>query len=217
MAHESFPADLLARVVSDHVDAPPDALTFEPCRTGKFNTTYFVEGGPRPFVLRIAPPDDRSRMLFYEHRMMRQEPDVHARVQARTEVPVPTILAHDAGHERIDRDYLVMERMPGTPISHHGSLSRAACAEVFREVGRALAQVHAIQGDRYGYVGAHRPMEPQHDWNAAFRQMWNLLLDDIEQCGGYDHDEAAHMRGLLDRYLVVFSRSVPASRTWAPP
>jgi len=162
--------------VADHAEAPADALRLERCRTGKFNTTYFVEGGSRPLVLRIAPPDDRSRMLFYEHRMMRQEPDVHARVQDETNVPAPTILAHDATHQRIDRDYLVMERMPGTPISDHTGLSREASDEVLRGVGRALAEVHAIRSDRHGYVGAHAPMEPQGDWGSAFRVMWNLLL-----------------------------------------
>ena len=70
-----------------------------------------------PLVLRIAPPDDRSRMLFYEHRMMRQEPGLHALLRERTDVPVPAILAHDFGHAEIDRDYLLMERLPGTPIS----------------------------------------------------------------------------------------------------
>ena len=69
---------LLSRLVARAIGADPESLHFRPCPTGKFNTTCFVEGGPTPLVLRIAPPDDRSRMLFYEHRMMRQEPALHA-------------------------------------------------------------------------------------------------------------------------------------------
>src|SRR4051812_25912583 len=138
-----------------------------------------------PLVLRVAPPDDRSRMLFYEHRMMRQEPSLHALLRGRTDVPVPAILAHDFGHAEIDRDYLLMERLPGTPLSNVRGLTQAALDDILRRVGGCLRQVHEIAGALYGYVGEHRPMEPQADWPSAFLVMWDLLLDDIERCGGY--------------------------------
>jgi aminoglycoside phosphotransferase (APT) family kinase protein len=209
--NESFPETLLAELVSGHVDAPTGCLRFVRCPTGKFNTTYFVEGAPEPVALRIAPPDDRSRMLFYEYRMMRQEPEVHARIQAETDIPIPTILAHDCSHERIDRDYLLMRRMPGIPISDHPGLSRSAFDRLLAEVGQALRQVHAICRDDYGYLGEHAPMEPQRDWVSAFAVMWNKLIDDIERCGGYDAGEAAFLRRLLGDRLKVFDRRVSAS------
>jgi aminoglycoside phosphotransferase (APT) family kinase protein len=179
--------------------------------TGKFNTSYLVEGGPVPLVLCIAPPDDRARMLFYEHRMMRQEPGLHALLRERTGVPVPAFLAHDFSHAAIDRDYLLMERLPGTPLSHLRGLGPEGIGDLLREVGRSLRQVHAITGDRYGYVGNHRPMEPQPDWVSAFHIMWHSLLDDMERCGGNSPEEVAHMRRLLDLHMAVFERQVPAS------
>ena len=148
--NESFPDNLLAELVQGHVDVSADRLRFVRCPTGKFNTTYFVEGASEPLALRIAPPDDRSQMLFYEHRMMRQEPTIHARIQAETDVPIPAILAHDFSHERIDRDYLLMKRMPGIPISDHTGLSRSAFDNLLAEVGQALKHVHAICRDEYG-------------------------------------------------------------------
>jgi aminoglycoside phosphotransferase (APT) family kinase protein len=199
--------DLVAR----HTDAAPEAIRLRRIPTGKFNTSYAVEGGPVPLVLRIDPPDDRSGMLFYEHRMMRQEPGLHALLRERTGVPVPEVLAHDIRHAEIDRDYLLMEQRPGTPIAHLGGLTQDALAGLLHQVGRCLRQVHGITGDRYGYVGEHHPMEPQPDWPSAFHVMWNKLLDDIERCGGYTSDEAARMRGLLDRHMAAFDRPVPAS------
>ncbi len=124
---------------------------------------------------------------------------------------MPAILAHDFSHAEIGRDYLLMERLPGTPLSHHRGLTQDALGDLLREVGRCLRQVHAITGDHYGYVGEHHPMEPQPAWASAFHVMWHLLLDDIERCGGYSPEEVAHMRRLLDRHMVVFDRPVPAS------
>jgi aminoglycoside phosphotransferase (APT) family kinase protein len=101
-----FDDRVLALLVARHFDLDPDGVRLRRSPTGKFNETYFVEGGPVPLVLRVAPPDDRSRMLFYEHRMMRQEPALHALLRDRTDVLVPAILAHDFGRTEIDRDYL---------------------------------------------------------------------------------------------------------------
>src|SRR3954453_21883616 len=64
-------------------------------------------------------------------------------------------------------------------------ITRNAFEDILREVGRCLRRVHALNGDRYGYVGEHRPMEPQIDWASAFEVMWYTLLDDIERRGGY--------------------------------
>src|SRR5689334_5657999 len=101
---------VLTGLVARHLGAEPEGLAVRRCPTGKFNATYFIEGGPVPLVLRIAPAEDRGRMLFYEHRMMRQEPALHALLRERTDVPVPVIVAHDFSRREIDRDYLLMER-----------------------------------------------------------------------------------------------------------
>jgi aminoglycoside phosphotransferase (APT) family kinase protein len=211
LARDGLHEPVLAGLVARHLGVDPGGLVVRRFGTGKFNTSYAVEGGPAPLVLRVAPPDDRSRMLFYEHRMMRQEPALHALLRGRTDVPVPAVLAHDFGHAEIGRDWVLMERLPGTPLSDHPGLTRAAFDDILRRVGDCLRQAHALTGDRYGYVGEHRPMGPQPDWCSAFHVMWHTLLDDIERCGGYAADEAAHMRRLLDRHRAVFDRPAPAS------
>jgi hypothetical protein len=69
----------------------------------RFNTTWFVAGGRRPLVLRVAPPDNPAQVLFYEYRMMRQEPGLHALLRERTSVPVPEVMTLDTSHRHIDR------------------------------------------------------------------------------------------------------------------
>ncbi|MDZ7793654.1 MAG: hypothetical protein U5P10_08195 [Spirochaetia bacterium] len=68
------------------------------------------------FVLRIAPPDSLLQ-LFYEYRMMRQEPEIHRRVLEETDVPVPRNSGPRFSRRKIDRDFLVMELMPGRPLT----------------------------------------------------------------------------------------------------
>lgn len=206
---ERFPSELLARLVMAHVPADPERLVFEAIRTGKHNTSYYVAGAGSDLVLRISPPDEAG-FLFYEERMMAQEPHLHDLLRAETSVPVAEILAYDDSRTLLARDYLLMERLPGRPLTD-ARLTGKQMEGVLEQVGIYLAQMHALVADRYGYLGAHRPMPPQSTWVEAFAVMWNKLLDDVVACGGYTRDEADGLRRLLSIYRPHFDRPVPAS------
>ncbi|MEM7146646.1 MAG: phosphotransferase [Verrucomicrobiota bacterium] len=170
--------------------------------TGKFNETFFVEGGglERPVVVRVAPPDDRGTMIFYEHRMMRQEPELHGLLREGTAMPVPEVLHFEEANEALGRDVIVMERLPGGP-------NGGGTAAVQRELGKRLREVHdgvkAAPG-RYGYLGKHEPMVVQESWGEAFAVMWGLLMDDIERCEGASGEELARWRELAGRHRGSF-------------
>jgi aminoglycoside phosphotransferase (APT) family kinase protein len=206
---ERFPTEILGRLVMAHCQVSHDQLVFEPICTGKHNSSYYVRGVGDEFVLRISPPDDAG-YLFYERRMMAQEPQLHALIRAETTVPVAEIVAYDDSRSHVDRDYLLMERLPGQPLTD-ARLSRRQRDGVLEQVGAFLAQMHALVSDRYGYLGAHHPMQPQSTWVDAFAVMWNQLLDDIVACGGYTPEEADALRHLLDVYRPYFDRPVAAS------
>jgi aminoglycoside phosphotransferase (APT) family kinase protein len=206
---ERFPPELLADLVAAHLPVDPARLLFEPIRTGKHNTSYYVLGAGDDLVLRISPPDDAG-LLFYERRMMAQEPPLHALLRAETSVPIAEILAFDDSRTLVDRDYLLMARLPGLPLTE-ASLSKSQVDGVLEQVGVYLAQMHALVADRYGYLGIHHPMQPQPTWSGAFAVMWNKLLDDVVACGGYTPEEADAMRRLLDIYLPHFEHGAPAS------
>jgi fructosamine-3-kinase len=211
-----FAAETLAELVLAHLDAALQSLRFTPVTTGKHNTSFWVDSDRGRFVLRIAPPDDAG-FLFYERLMMRQEPDLHALIRAHTSIPVAEVVGHDFSRARIDRDYLLMSALPGTPLSDVRGLTRAQFDRALKQVGQYLRQLHALTagkhlGDqRYGYLGAHRPMEPQPTWTAAFRVMWNKLLDDVVACGSYTDEEAQALRDLLELHIAHFERPVTAS------
>jgi len=160
-------------------------------------------------VLRIAPPDDTG-FLFYERRMMAQEPGIHRLLHEKTSIPVAEILFYDDTRSVIDRDALLMSRLHGTALSE-ASLQPRSMDRVLEETGRHLRELHdTCQAEQYGYLGEHHCMEPGDTWVGAFRTMWGLLIDDIAACGAYDSDEAVSAKALLAKHIACFDRSVPS-------
>ena len=186
-----------------NLDAGP---VLERIGTGKFNTSYFVEADGEALVLRIAPSRD-AVFCFYERDMMKQEPGLHAVLRERTDVPVAEVVAFDDSHAILPRDWLLMERLPGVPLSDGPPCD---ADRILEATGRCLAQVHGITAEAYGYLGAHRPMQPQETWAEAFRVMWTSLLADCAGVGHYDAAEVARLTRLLDERLEAFDRPVPA-------
>ncbi len=203
----SFTSRDLESIIRYHRGDVDDDISFRRIATGKFNLSYFVRAGNEQLVLRIAPPRD-SVFVFYERDMMRQEPDIHELLLSETTVPVPRIFTYDDSHTLIDRDFLIMERLSGGPLTEAHDVSSDF---VFRQTGEYLAQVHSLTAKQYGYLGVHRPMEPQSTWVEAFEIMWNKMVDDIVAVGHYDDEESSKMRGLLDQYIAIFDRPIPAS------
>ncbi len=210
---ESFDTTMLAALVRPHLPGATATPRLSPVRTGKHNTSYWVDSDQGRFVLRLAPSDDTG-LLFYERQMMRQEPPLHALIRAHTTIPVAEIVAHDFSRTHIDRDCLLMAALPGMPLSDTPRLTRAQLARALRQVGNHLRELHALTAPEhlgiaaYGYLGQHHPMNPQPTWVAAFEVMWNKLLDDVVACGCYTTGEAQALRDLFDFHREHFDRPV---------
>lgn len=177
----------------------------QPFGAGKFSQTFAVssEDG-KQFVLRIAPPDSVLQ-LFYEYRMMRQEPGIHRRLLKETRVPVPPILAYDFSRRLIDRDFLIMPRLAGNPLNTV-TLNSIGSDRAFREWGQYVAEIHKITDpdNRFGYLGEHQCMEPQTSWRKAFKIMYRKELDNICSCVVYSQTQAENAMALLEDHLEVF-------------
>jgi aminoglycoside phosphotransferase (APT) family kinase protein len=160
---EAFDHRVLVALVRMHLDA--DKVQLTPIHTGKHNSSFWVDTPNERFVLRLAPPDDTA-LLFYERRMMRQEPALHALIRARTSIPVAEVVARDFSRTHIDRDYVLLRGLPGVPLSDARHRSPAQIDDVLRQVGAYLSQLHALTAvdcldlHAYGYLGEHRPIEP---------------------------------------------------------
>jgi aminoglycoside phosphotransferase (APT) family kinase protein len=205
--HQLPALETLAGIINAHFPNAKGRIVFTPITTGKFNTSFFVDVGLEQVVLRLAPPRD-AIFVFYEKDMMRQEQEVQGLVRARTDAPVAAVLAFDDSHNHIERDYILMERLPGRPWTEMPHVNQE---RVLAQMGQYLAQVHRIEADNYGYLGAHRPMEPQANWLDAFQVMWHKMIEDVAAVGYYDQEECVLLRRLLSDHLSLFDRHVPAS------
>lgn len=209
---EPFDHSILAEIIRAHLgaDAAP-GLT--PIRTGKHNTSFWVDTKHGRFVLRLAPPADTG-LLFYERRMMWQEPPLHALIRAHTTIPVAEVLASDFSRTRIDRDYMLLRALPGVPLSDASHMTATRMEAALTQVGAYLRQLHNLTArdcldmQAYGYLGEHHPMEPQPTWFVAFRLMWGKLLDDVVACGAYSAAEAQALHDLLDHHSEHFTHEV---------
>lgn len=205
-------ADLnMARMLGEHGFA---CRGVQRVPTGLFNQTFVceVDGAPgTPWVVvRVAPPDDAG-FLFYERRMMAQEPSIHQLLLDSTDVPVPRILVYDNTRAVCPQDFLIMEYMAGTPISSAG-LGGAQREHAVRSTGAFLRQVHdRCRAERYGYLGEHHCMKPQPDWGSAFRVMWRALIEDIAGCGVYAADDMDDALQVWKTHESIFDRRVPSS------
>ncbi|MBD3344556.1 MAG: phosphotransferase [Chitinivibrionales bacterium] len=190
-----------------HLGSSAKQASLSPITTGKFNSSWFVELSADRYVLRIAPPRD-SVFVFYERRMMKQEPAIHKLLREKTSVPVPEIIAFDETLQIIPNDFIIMSRLPGTPLSQSSGVKSE---RTMHQVGACLAQVHALTAETYGYIGDHHPMKPQPTWHDAFQEMWNRMIDDIVAVGYYSEQEADTLRTLLSTHDGLFDRPVQSS------
>jgi aminoglycoside phosphotransferase (APT) family kinase protein len=204
---ENLSEDLLRLLAAHHLSVSPDEVALYPTSTGKYNTTSFVSTANGEYVLRVAPPDD-AWCVFYERRMMAQEPAIHNLLLQCTSVPVAEIVVHDASRKLIDRDYLLMRRLDGFPLTQHPDMTNDMYAKVLFQVGECLHQMHQQTAQRYGYLGEHHPMEPATSWLEAFGVMWGNLITDIENINYYTPEEGDWMRELLVSHVNCFERSV---------
>jgi len=164
---------------------------------GLYNESYVLEGSDGKYILRIAPPDNLPK-LFYEVEMMRSEPEVHRLVRQRTDVPVPAILHSDFSRRIMDRDFLVMEYLPGGP----GPFSP-------RELGEYVRQLHEIKAHYYGYPERQAPTG--QSWPELFYTYVRLIFDDCLRAGALDPGEHKQFLNIYESHRGVFTEDVPKS------
>jgi aminoglycoside phosphotransferase (APT) family kinase protein len=149
---------------------------------GGFATVWRVHlDDGRTVVLKVAPPAG-ARLLRYEDGLTEAESHYFQLVGAQAPgVPVPEVLHHWHDRDVCDGDWLFTSHLPGIALSE---LSGAAGQSVLTaldesavrwESGVAVAQLHQVTGDRYGYSGARTHAS---SWPTAFGAMVEDLLAD---------------------------------------
>jgi aminoglycoside phosphotransferase (APT) family kinase protein len=148
-------------------------------------------------VLKAAPPP-ATPLLAYEADMIAAEARYLRLVaEGAPAVPVPRVVRQGRGGA-VEGDWVLTTFLPGTSLP---DLPPEAGDRVRHDVGAALAVVHGITGDRFGYDGA-RPHAPT--WRAAFAAIVAALLDDAGRWAiPAAHHAAGRVEAALDRHGPV--------------
>ena len=113
----------------------------------------------RDVVVKVAPPPS-ARLLAYERELIAAEAEYFARTAGLA--PVPAVLA-------VSPRWVITTLLPGRPLTAGDSpLART-------QLGAAVARVHTVTGERFGYTG-DRPSAA--DWPTAFAAMMASLRAD---------------------------------------
>lgn len=188
--------DDVAAVVADALGDRPSVCTM--LSGGEFAAVWRADlSDGRSVVLKVGPSSGVD-LLQYEADLIRAEAEYLRLVAGGApRVPVARVLAQGSDGPDIDGDWLLTTFLRGTPLPEVAAANGDA-TDVRRDVGSALASVHRITGDRFGYTG-DRPHAAT--WREAFRAIVESLLDDGVAWGvGEDLLPAHRVRAALDRH-----------------
>ncbi|RIV37412.1 aminoglycoside phosphotransferase family protein [Micromonospora radicis] len=163
-----------------------------PLSGGGFAAVWWVHlDDDRAVVLKVAPPPT-ARLLRYETDLLAAEARYFRRVaEGAPGVPVPQVLHHGRNHHL--GEWLFTTRLPGRALPDLDG----ADAEARADLGAAVAAVHRITGDRFGYDGGRAAGST---WRAAFAAVIDDLLADAADWDVALPAPPERFRGLVARH-----------------
>ena len=152
----------------------------------------------RTVVVKVGPRSDVP-LLEYEARMLQAEAEYLRLVErGAPAVPLPRVLHYSPGGDRIDGEWLVTTFLPGLPLTRLATQwPQVDDGPVRRDLGAAIAAIHRITGDRYGYSG-DRPHGAT--WREAFTAIVESMLADAAAWGVDLASPPARVRAALHRH-----------------
>jgi aminoglycoside phosphotransferase (APT) family kinase protein len=152
----------------------------------------------RSVVVKVGPRGDVP-LLEYEAQMLRAEAEYLRLVErGAPAVPVPRLLHYSPGGDLVDGEWLVTTFRPGLPLTRlHRDRPEVDDGPVRRDLGAAIAAIHRITGDRYGYSG-DRPHGAT--WREAFTAIVESMLSDAAAWGVDLASPPARVRAALHRH-----------------
>jgi aminoglycoside phosphotransferase (APT) family kinase protein len=191
--------DDVATLVAASFGAHRGVVDCGPMTGGGFAAVWRVTlDDGRSVVLKASPPA-QARLLRYERGLLAAEARYYRLVSERApRVPVPRVLHHGDDPRTLDGDWMFTTLLPGRSLSELAKVeARVDDAAVRQDLGAALASIHRITGDRYGYDGDR---VSGHRWRTVFSAMVDDLLAEAAVWGVELPTPPARIRSLLDRY-----------------
>lgn len=145
--------------------------------SGEFNAIYCVTANGKDYVIKIAP-NKKSNVLTYEKSMMEQEVMFYNLLRRSTNILVPEIYYSDFSEKIIPAQYFIMEKVRGA-VLNKVKRSRDENAKIQEMIAEVLANLHKVQGEKFGYV--QNGLED--NWHLAIKKMVENLGKDCDKKG----------------------------------
>lgn len=145
---------------------------------GQLSTVYEVRcaDGADPLIVKVYA--DRWRWK------LAKEVDVYSMLARHGVGPVPEILHAEPDPGRFGFALVVMTMLPGQPLGDIiDGLDAAQTSRMYRQMGAALAAIHRIGQDAYGYRGTEI-LDPEPDNTAYMTRQFTNKLREFRDLGG---------------------------------
>ena len=116
---------------------------------GTFNSVYKVSTEKGEYAIKIAG-DPEKEVLTYEKGLIETEAKVYELLQNTAGGYFPKLYGYNYGSE-YGHKYIIMDFVEGA-LLNKTKLSKAQYDDVMYSLGKAMAEIHRIKGEGYGYM-----------------------------------------------------------------
>ncbi len=152
-----------------------DFTKIEELTGGEFNIAFMIYTPSDRFILKIGP-DKGTNMLTYEKGIMEIELWAYEQLRKNTDIKIPDIIY--SSREIIGNSWFIMSVLQGKLLCEE-ILTKDQMYNWQYQFGQALAQIHNIKNEEFGYVqlGLHKT------WKDAYYDMIFNLIEDAQKQG----------------------------------
>jgi aminoglycoside phosphotransferase (APT) family kinase protein len=134
------------------------------------------------YDLSLSHPEMGLTLKVYLQPTERREPwketYILKRVAEETGVPVPQVLLFDDSGQLLDTPYAVHTRLPGRSLDTVlPEMVEEDIEGIGYEMGRYLARLHVMSGERYGDYFVEDPLASPHEWDYTLAKVDSWLKE----------------------------------------
>jgi aminoglycoside phosphotransferase (APT) family kinase protein len=167
----------IAQYVRDAFGPDVEAVAVVPLSGGGFASVTRIDlADGRSVVLKVGPSSETG-ILGYEHGVVGAEARYLELIERHVPgAPFPGLLHHGTDKSPGGSEWLITEFLPGVALT---SLDQEADQDTVRaDLGAAVARLHTITGDHFGYDGGRAG---GRTWREAFTAVIESFLDDAAE------------------------------------
>lgn len=142
---------------------------------GEFNLAYMIYTKNQNYIIKIGPKEG-TNILTHEIGIMEVELWAYEKIRQATDITIPEIIY--SSREIIGNHWFIMTVLPGQLLCD-AELTKEQMYKWQYQFGQALAQIHQIKNDRFGY----RQVGYYTTWKDAYYENIFRLIEDAQKQG----------------------------------